>query len=92
MPKPSTGTLVPLSSDCSPVWVAGADEISPKVLQALGTEPIQVRPCLQLSPAVLLPRGWVGVPGPGQRMRGFSREPPQPAPYPPSILSTQCLW
>lgn len=43
--------FLPSGSDfLSPCGVTGVDEISPKVLQALGSEPIQVRHCLSLLP------------------------------------------
>jgi hypothetical protein len=67
-----------LSDFFSLIWIAGTDEISPKVLQALGSEPIQVRPQLQplvqLSPA----QGWIRAQADNKEMTPGN---PQPAPH-----------
>lgn len=53
----------------SPIWVTGADEISPKVLQALGSEPIQVRPACSAQSRGSATPGLGGGQGLGRRVR-----------------------
>ena len=78
---PAPSNLSPLSpplTSLSPICVAGADEISPKVLQALGSEPIQVRPRFcGLRAAWGLLRAWAENEGLPWRPRG-----PSPSPHP----------
>lgn len=96
MLKPSITILFPFPlTSFSPIGVAGADEISPKVLQALGTEPIQVSPCLQ--PLVQHSSAAQGL---DEDIRaqaegeGVITEAPSAPPLPlspPSVSSMQCL-